>query len=266
MTERSRFWNGTGPGDASEAPYDAPTEFAQVMMALGGQHNLGARSSIMATHENLNQSIPGANTVRIKSGTALVYGTWYENDASIDINIPTPAGATRIDLIVARKSWASQTVRLTRIAGAEGGAAPAVVRIVGTTWDMVICQVSITTGGVMTITDYRQLSARDQIMCEEFTLANGASRRVLLDEASFGGLLFVMLDSAAGGGAVGQYLINASGGNNATLISGVPANTFTDVLGTGSRVNVDWNATEYQIQNNTGTTRLFRVFLLRGPF
>jgi len=93
--------------------------------------------------------------VAVNTGRALVYGTWYESDASVNVVVATPAGATRIDRIVLRKSWASQTVRITRIAGAEGGGAPAVTQTAGTTWDLPLYRASITVGGVITLTDDR---------------------------------------------------------------------------------------------------------------
>lgn len=156
MTERSRFWDGTATGDATEAPYDAATEFAAVMMAMTGARKLSDRGGVWdGVLSELAPTSPSANTLRIAAGSAQVYGTWYESDANVDTNIPTPGGATRIDRIVLRKSWASQTVRVTRIAGAEGGSAPNLTQTAGTTWDVPLCQVSITTAGTITITDQR---------------------------------------------------------------------------------------------------------------
>ena len=159
MTERSRFWNGISIGDATEAAYDAPTEFAQVLMAVGNHSGLANRGRIIqstAAPGTLQCFSPGANTARVATGEALVFGSWYQNDANVDVNIPTPGGATRIDRIVLRKSWAAQTIRVTRIAGAEGGGAPSLTQVIGTTWDFPIAQISITTGGAMTFTDQRK--------------------------------------------------------------------------------------------------------------
>jgi len=69
--------------------------------------------------------------------------------------IPSPTVSTRIDRIVLRKSWVAQTVRITRIEGIEGGGAPALTQTDGTTWDIPLYQVSITTGGNITLTDER---------------------------------------------------------------------------------------------------------------
>lgn len=156
MTERSRFWDGAATGDASEAPYDASTEFAQVLMALSGANEFTDKGGVWGASLNgLALSNPSANTLRVATGQAQVYGTWYENDANVDTNIPTPSGSTRVDRIVLRKSWASQTVRVTRIAGTEGSGAPAITQSLGVTWDLPLGQVSITTAGVMSVTDQR---------------------------------------------------------------------------------------------------------------
>lgn len=159
MTERSRFWGGTVTGDASAAPYDAETEFAQVLRSISGAG--GITPDLSCVFPDLNKLAPSGivSPVAIATGRALVDGTWYENDASFNVVIPTPGALTRIDRIVLRKSFAAETVRITRIAGTEGGAAPAITQTAGTTWDEPICQASITTGGVITIIDERRFVA-----------------------------------------------------------------------------------------------------------
>lgn len=161
MTERSRFWGGTTIGDATVAPYDAETEFAQVLMSLSEANGITTDRSCVFRDELAKLIVTGAaSPVAVGTGRALVYGTWYENDAGVNVAIPTPAASTRIDRIVLRKDWVAQTVRITRIAGVEGGGAPAITQTAGVTWDMPVAQVSITTGGVITITDERDFIPR----------------------------------------------------------------------------------------------------------
>lgn len=157
MTQVSRFWNGVAVGDAlTEAPYDAPTEFAKVMMAVSGADNDPNKGGVWTNDlSELAATNPASTTVRIASGRAQVWGTWYENDANVDETPAAPAASTRIDRYVLRKDWAAQTVRIFRIAGVEGGGAPALVQSIGTTWDYPIVQASTTTGGVVTLTDQR---------------------------------------------------------------------------------------------------------------
>lgn len=153
MTERSRFWDGAATGDATTAPYDAATEFSEVMMSMTDAIRNPNRGVV---YTGLDASTTGANNVRIALGQAQVYGAWYQSDANVDIVIPTPAVSTRYDQIVLRKSWSSQTIRLTRIAGAEGGVIPALTQVAGTTWDFPIAVVRIViTTGVVTTFDAR---------------------------------------------------------------------------------------------------------------
>lgn len=152
MTERSRFWDGTVTGDAPEAPYDGPTEFANVTRAGVFTGNSVNKSGVIMGELNELAVVGGAGLVTVDTGKAFVYGSWYENDASVNVAIPTPSVSTRVDRVVLRKDWAAKTVRITRIAGVEGAGAPAVTQIAGVTWDMNISQVSITTGGAITVT------------------------------------------------------------------------------------------------------------------
>lgn len=149
MAQRSRFWDGTTIGDATVAPYDAGTEFAQVMVGVAGMVSDPNKGGLLSS---ISVTVFSPGTVRVGAFEALVYGTWYQNDANVDFTIPTPATATRIDTLVLRKSWAAQTVRLLVMSGTEGGAAPALVQTIGTTWDVPIATISTTTAGANTIT------------------------------------------------------------------------------------------------------------------
>lgn len=161
MTERSRPWDGTGVGDAVEAPYDAATEFARILRsAVFGAEQTANKGGVVNGASGFGDyaaSVPGANTVRIASGVGHVQGNWHESDTNVDFTIATPAAQTRVDRIVLRKSWSGQTIRLTRIAGVEGSGLPAMTQVFGTTWDVPIVQASITTGGAITLTDDRPL-------------------------------------------------------------------------------------------------------------
>ena len=153
MTEFSRFWDSSGTGDG-DAGGVTEAQWNEGWRAFAGQEatNLGA-----IFPDYLNELAPtGSSTpVAINTGAANVYGFIYTNSASVDVAVGTPSGDTRIDRIVLRASWSAQTVRITLVAGSEGGAAPALTQSASTTWDIPICQVSITTGGSITLTDER---------------------------------------------------------------------------------------------------------------
>ena len=152
MAESSRPWDGIVLGDCGDYTMDQWDDMMEGLYTAfaGATEGVLRRASF-----ELNPTIPGANTVRIAAGAAIVKGKWYRNTADVDVAIPTPVADTRIDRIVLRSSWAAQTVRITRIVGTEGMGAPAITQVDGTTWDLKICQVSITIAGAMNITDER---------------------------------------------------------------------------------------------------------------
>lgn len=97
-----------------------------------------------------------ATPVTVGTGAAVVNGKFYKNTAEVEVAVASPAVSTRIDRVVLRAAYAAMTVRITLVAGVEGGAAPALTQVDGTTWDIPLAQVSITTGGVITVTDERE--------------------------------------------------------------------------------------------------------------
>lgn len=153
MTEISRVWAGTTTGDAGTYT-DEHWRAIWASLFSKNQSNKGVLRGLRSELLVAGTSSP----VTVASGTAIVKGGWYDSDASTNVAIPTPSGATRIDLIVLRVSWSAQTIRITRVAGSEGGADPALTQTAGTTWDIPIAQCSITTGGVITVTDKREFA------------------------------------------------------------------------------------------------------------
>lgn len=170
MTEQSGFWDSTGTGDGAVGGY-TETQLYQHLEALF----LRTKASECVLKNFLNAlAVTGATSpVAINTGAAVVAGFWYINDASVNIAIPTPAVSTRIDRIILRVSWSAQTVRLVRLAGTEGGAAPTLTQTLNTTYEVSLAQVSITTGGAITLTDERQY-AKFNTEVDTNTLADDA--------------------------------------------------------------------------------------------
>lgn len=151
MAESSLFWAGTTTGDAGPYSDDAFSDFVRKTF-------LQDRTLQGPIQGYLGQlAVTGATSpVAVATGAALVDGKFYENTASLNVVVPSPVSATRIDRIVLRKNFAGQTIRVTRIAGTEGsGTPPAITQTEGTTWDVQLAKVSITTAGLITITDER---------------------------------------------------------------------------------------------------------------
>lgn len=151
MTEISRPWGGVATGDAG--PY-SDDNWQRVWATIAG----AGLADYGVLKDQLNQlAVSGVATpLSVASGRALNDGAWYHNSAAVSVAIPTPSSATRIDLIVLQKDWALQTVRIARIAGVEGGGVPALTQTAGVLWEIPLAQASITTGGVVTLTDTRK--------------------------------------------------------------------------------------------------------------
>lgn len=151
MAEKSIFWTTGATGDGATAYTQA--EAIRWMRQMWIADN--AEEGVHKGYENELEPTGVATPVAVDTGAALIYGFPYWNTASVDVAIPTPSVSTRIDRIVLRADWTAQTTRITRIAGTEGAGVPAIVQTDGVTWDLKICQASITTGGTITVTDER---------------------------------------------------------------------------------------------------------------
>jgi hypothetical protein len=160
MAERSQFWNTGTTGDGTTTITQAQTtEWANDTFTprAGTSPNPNTSQGVLRGVMNELAVTGTASPVSVAAGAAYVAGFFYKNDAAVSVTIPTPTGNTRIDRIVLRASYGTtRTVRITRIAGTEGsGSPPALTQTVNTTWDIPLARVSITTGGVITITDDR---------------------------------------------------------------------------------------------------------------
>lgn len=167
MAESSYPWNASPlVGDASLSPYDAENVFADWVNALAGGWSWAAlyESGIFLSEDDLLAPFAGANQITFGLGRAVVHGTLYKNTGAVIVAIPTPVSSTRTDLIVLRKDWSLKTVRITRIAGSEGGVAPDPVNINGSIWDMELATVAITTAGGITLTDRRYSAAHTSLL------------------------------------------------------------------------------------------------------
>lgn len=155
MAENSLLWTSDGTGDGGTAGYTS-AEMINIFRAFTQADNLGA---VLPDYLNELEITGSSSPVSFDTGAAIVYGFPYYNDASGTLAVPTPSTATRIDRIALRADWTAQTVRATRLAGTEGvGSAPVLTQTANTTWDIPLAQVSITTGGVITVTDEREFA------------------------------------------------------------------------------------------------------------
>lgn len=147
MAQKSLLWPTTGGGDVS--PVSVSDTSAMFAALMGG-------SGVIKNY--LNELVPtvSGSHILMNTGWAIVDGHPYNNSASLDTTITTPAIGTTGHRLVLRADWTAQTVRLIDKASADNTAAiPAVTQTSGTTYEITICTLTITTGGVITMTDAR---------------------------------------------------------------------------------------------------------------
>lgn len=96
-----------------------------------------------------------ASPLSVASGTAVCYGRYW-NDAAVTLAVTTPVVGTTGGRVVLRADWSANTIRLFVKMSTDGNAAiPALVQTAGTTWEISLATFTITTGGVITVTDNR---------------------------------------------------------------------------------------------------------------
>jgi hypothetical protein len=160
MVESSWPWDGTSTGDAATAPYSS-SEYAQFVRTAIDDHGVApnARFHIPVSAYNYSSlRVTGTATpVSVAEGYAYIAGYTYINTAAETLAVASPAANPRIDRVVLRISWAAQTIRLALLAGSEAAtpSPPSLTQTIGTTYEVSLAQVYITTGGVITVRDER---------------------------------------------------------------------------------------------------------------
>lgn len=158
MTEYSYPWSGAVLGDCG--PYtDEDWSWVHRILAVA----FGFEGVVPITGlYGLQCTTPGANAVNVNTGAAVVDGKAYRNSAVVPVTIPSAIGGgnTRIDRIVARCVWATQTVRIYRIAGVDAVSpvAPTISQISESTYDIYLYQALVNTSGTITLTDERTIA------------------------------------------------------------------------------------------------------------
>lgn len=116
MTEKSYFHDGTFPGDAVLAPYDAAT-FSELLNTLTAP----AGDGYIVT-EQLGDFVVTAGagrTVDIASGRAFMQGHWIQNSANVNLALSTnTSGYPRWDRIVLQVDKTTGVVSIVSIQGA----------------------------------------------------------------------------------------------------------------------------------------------------
>src|SRR5690349_16434380 len=113
MAERSQPWDSTGVGDGGASGY-TETETEEFFRDLF-TGDLYASVGVFPGVANELACTSATNQVTVATGTGMVYGTYYQNTASLPIAVTSPVAGTTGLRVVLRASWAAQTVRATVI-------------------------------------------------------------------------------------------------------------------------------------------------------
>jgi len=157
MAESSRFWATNGTGDGIGTGFTV-THWQNFILKLfeGGEEANGAvlrgvGSALLPTGS--------ATPITVPTGAAIGYGYFYESDANVTHAVTSPVVGTTGGHIVLETNWAAQTVRTKMYKNTDGiSSPPALTQTAGTLWQTRLCTFTITTGGVITITDARTLA------------------------------------------------------------------------------------------------------------
>lgn len=217
MAERSQFWDTGTTGDGTTTITQAQTTewFRDVTTPRSGATS-GPSTSQGVFRRVMNElAVSGAaSPVSVNSGAATVAGFYYKNDAAVSVAIPTPAANTRIDRIVLRAIYGTtRTVRITRIAGVEGlGTPPALTQSDGATWDIPLAQVSITTGGVVIVTDERVFAqfATNHVKRDGDTMTGGLTAPALIASHTGNPTLRMIAQSSPANNQYWQWIVSGA--------------------------------------------------------
>jgi hypothetical protein len=142
MAETSYLWDNPGTGDSPALGY-GHTEFMTEMFRMLW-NGTGNRGVLQGWLNELEVTDGGGLNAAVDTGGAVVYGFGYENTTAVNVAMPNNA----VNHVVARCSWAAQTVRLTQVA--------ALVQNPGVTYDIPLATVTTVAGAITLITDTRE--------------------------------------------------------------------------------------------------------------
>lgn len=96
-----------------------------------------------------------SSPLSVATGAAVCYGRYW-NDSAVSLNVSTPGVGTTGGRVVLRCTWSTNQIRLAVKMSANGVATPpSVTQTFGTTWEISLATFTVTTGGVITLTDDR---------------------------------------------------------------------------------------------------------------
>ena len=153
MSETSRPWQGTSPGDAG--PYSSQNWNQLYEFVLGwgtSRANVGPMlSSGTQPNDGLKvqaKSVP-TTSIDVLAGSALVQGIGYISTATVSFVIAANgSGNPRIDTVVLRADYALQTVRLAVLQGTPAGSpvSPSLTQSANVLWEIPLADIAASNG------------------------------------------------------------------------------------------------------------------------
>jgi hypothetical protein len=260
MAEKSLFWFTDGfdgsTGDGA-APY-TEEEFRGYNAALFGE-------GVIADAGNELAVTGTATPLAVNTGRAQVAGFHYFNTASVSLAVTTPSVGTTGGRVTLVASWAAATVRLAIKLNTDGNAAiPALTQTPGTLYEIGLASFTVTTGGVITLTDTRAFFAphTGPVKLDEL-LGDGVAATLTLSDARLalfnsiriigygrvsGGVTIATLDLRFNNDTGNNYASSVITGNDASVTHARNSGVSSITLGTITAVSGTANAfDQYQI-------------------
>jgi len=161
MTELSWPWDTevAGVGDGAAQLNEARSrEFLSLYFRVQDPTVEGVCKGVLGELEVTGTGTP----LDVEDGAAVCYGL-YLNDAATTLAVSTPAIGTTGGRVVLQTNWAGTggasleaRTRLAVVMSSDGVASiPALTQSFGTTWEISLATFTVTTGGVITVTDDR---------------------------------------------------------------------------------------------------------------
>lgn len=183
MAEKSFPWTANGTGDGTSGGATA-LEWGEIWRRMfnGGRE---ANGGVAKSHGNELAVSGSASPVAVATGAAWVYGKHYANDASLNLTITTPVVGTTGGHIILRVDWVAQTVRAVAVRNTDGvNSTPALVQSTSTQWEIRLASITITTGGVVALTDTREYARSSVQLATANIQANAADNTIIRDSAA----------------------------------------------------------------------------------
>jgi len=153
MSETSRPWQGTSPGDAGSYSAQNWNQLYEAVIGVGASRaNVGVfLGSGVQPNDGLKvqaKSVP-TTSIDVLAGAALVQGIGYINSATVSFVIAANgSGNPRIDTVVLRADYALQTVRLAVLAGtpAVSPVPTALTQSANVLWEIPLADIAVANG------------------------------------------------------------------------------------------------------------------------